>query len=229
MSTTPAHSLNLTDLLKDGRHFAERHGDKVHIIDSLTGNRYVTYASSSGPIIHGQMVETVLPTGVKVWTEVGIEANTVGGRPTLAFSPVIISEICQKIAEGGALTKICKLSNMPTYAQLRLWARSHPWIDEALNQARRDRAETMRDLALEAALEATDKNNAPAQALKTETYKWSASVDHEKYNPKTKVEATINTPTVIQVITGIDRTPVREVEEIPLELRQYEDKNDKNN
>lgn len=81
----------------------------------------------------------------------------------------------------------------------------------------------MRDNALEEALKARDKNDAPAQALKTETYKWAAGTDHEKYNPKTKVEATLNTPTVIQVITGIDRTPVREVQEIPKELQKYDE------
>lgn len=122
---------------------------------------------------------------------------------------------------------------MPTYAQLRLWARTHPWIDEELERARRDRAETMRDNALDSALEATDKNNAPAQALKTDTYRWLAGIDNEKYNPKTKVEATVNTPTQVIVYTGIDRTvseirhgSEREATTIPPELQTYEGKND---
>ncbi len=65
----------------------------------------------------------------------------------------------------------------------------------------------MRDLALQEALKTNDKNDAPAQALKVETYKWAAAMDHERYNPRTKVEATINTPTQIIVNTGIVRDP----------------------
>lgn len=109
---------------------------------------------------------------------------------------------------------------MPRYAQLRMWAKAHPWIDQELDRARRDRAESLRDKAVETAETATARDPVDAASLKVDTYKWAAGVDHEKYNPKTKVEASINTPTQIVVFTGIDRTQPRDVTQIPEEDRR---------
>ena len=217
MSNAPAPVLNITEMLKDGRHFSERHGDTVHIIDSLTGDKYITRASTKEVLTPGVLELTVLPDGRKVWSESGIDVKTVGGRATLAFSPTIISEMAQRIAEGAGITALCKEPNMPTYAQLRLWARTYPWIDVEFEKARRDRAETFRDKAVKEAEDAVSKDPIDGHALRVDTYKWSASMDHERYNPKTKVEATINTPTQIVVYTGIDRSQPREVTEIPVE------------
>lgn len=124
----------------------------------------------------------------------------------MAYNPAIIDMMCAKIAEGGSLSDLCETPGFPSYALLCRWRRAEPWINEALDMARKDRAEYMRDRALKEALAARDKNDAPAQALKTETYKWAAGVDDGKYSPKAKVEATVNQPTQIIVVTGIDRT-----------------------
>ena len=234
MSNTPAHTLNITELLRDGRHFAEKRGDRVHIVDSLTGNTHVLFTDAQDGKQPTKFLEYVAPNGVKTWIEEGVELAVTGGRMVVAFSPQIISIICQKIAEGAAITEICKEEGMPRYAQLRLWARQHPWIDKEFDQARRDRAETMRDKALTTAETAVAKDPGFAASLKIDTYKWAAGVDHEKYNPKTKVEATLNTPTQIVVFTGIDRTAqereVRAVEgsstaegTIPTVLQKYEE------
>lgn len=123
---------------------------------------------------------------------------------------------------------------MPSYPTLRAWAKQHPWIDEHLNQARRDRAETLRDKAVFTAETSESKDPIDSAALKVDTYKWAAGVDNEKYNPKTKVEATISTPTQIVVYTGIDRSE-REVSgsnipqgddprTIPAALQKYDEK-----
>lgn len=214
--------VDITGLLRDGRHFAERHGDMVHIIDSITGNTLVVYASNLSSGVPGHLIEHVRADGTKVWIEKDSSPGLTGGTPVVPYSPHLISLMCQRIAEGAAVTKLCQQPGFPSYAQLRLWARVHPWIDEELDRARRDRAETMRDNALEEALKARDKNDAPAQALKTETYKWAAGTDHEKYNPKTKVEATLNTPTQIIVHTGIQRDVTPTPGLIPQELQQYD-------
>ena len=224
MSNTPAHVINITELLRDGRHFAEVRGDRVHVIDSLTGNTYVAYKDPQDGTVPNRFVEHVSPTGVKVWIEEGAGSELSNTRAEVAFSPHIISVISQKIAEGGALTRICTEDGMPRYAQLRQWARTYTWIDEELDRARRDRAEALRDKALMEAENAVSKDPIDAHSLRVDTYKWGASVDHEKYNPKTKVEATVNTPTQIVVFTGIDRTPqVREVGEIPPGVQEHED------
>lgn len=223
MSNTPAPSVNITELLRDGRHFAEKRGDRIHIVDSLTGNTYVAYGDSRDGHIPTRFVEHTLPTGVKIWIEEGIEPVPSTSGRHLAFSPHIIDLLCQRVAQGEAVTEICQTEGMPKYAQLRQWARIHTWIDQELERARRDRAESLRDKALRVALDSVSKDPVDADKLKVDTLKWTAGVDHEKYNPKTKVEATVSTPTMIVVQTGIDRTPVREVQGIPQELQKYDE------
>lgn len=195
----------IEDLLQDGKHFAERRGTDLHIINSLTGESTIVMPP---PTVKGSIkfIERRLPSGNICWVyDLSVEIEEI--RHNTVYNPAIIDLICQRIVDGMSLTEVCKLPNMPGYSVLCRWRRQEPWIEHALEQARRDRAEAMRDQALAEAL-AADEDNASAQRLKVDTLKWGASVDHERYNPKTKVEATINTPTVIQVVTGIDRTPV---------------------
>lgn len=225
MSYSPTPAVNITDLLRDGRHFAEKRGDRIYVIDSITGNTIVAYADNNSHNLPTRFVEQMTPTGVKVWVEADANLEINGGREKVAFSPHIISIICQKVAEGSGITKVCEQDGMPDYAQLRQWARLHPWIDQELDRARRDRAESLRDRAVGVAEDAvSSKDPVLADNLRVDTYKWAAGVDHERYNPKTKVEATLNTPTQIVVFTGIQRdvTPV-ETNTIPEELQKYEE------
>lgn len=212
--------LDLTALLADGRHFSERRGDRVYVIDSLTGNTIVMYAETPTRV-PTQFVPHTTDDGVTTWIQEGLQPAAVDEARQVLFSPAIIHLMCNEIALGKSVTKLCGTPPFPTYPVLRKWARVHPWIDEEIERARRDRAEHFRDRVIEEA-ENSESHKDPilASQLKVDTYRWAASMDHERYNPKTKVEATLNTPTVIQVITGINRDPtpgVREVtpEQIP--------------
>lgn len=161
-----------------------------------------------------------LEDGTPWFTRIGQEPIEVTHGPE--FSPFLIDVICQKIVEGGpgsSLSKICKQHGMPSYTSLMRWRRANPWIDEQLDKARFDRAEVLRDEAIDHAMEARDKNDAPAAALKFEAKKWGASLDNPKYSPKSKMDVAITQPTVIQIISGIDRsTPVEPPQRVVQEV-----------
>lgn len=172
----------LDQLLKEPQNFAEHTPTHWRIINSLTGE-----------------VVLEVPKTPPVRTE--------GGGSRLAYNPAIIDMMCSKIVMGETLADICTTPGFPTYDLLCRWRRTEPWINEALDLARKDRAERYKDLALKEALAAQSAKDAPAQTLKVETYKWSAGVDDPKMSPKAKVDVAINTPTQIVVVTGIDRAP----------------------
>lgn len=114
---------------------------------------------------------------------------------------------------------------MPSYTTFCRWRREHPWIEEHIERARRDRAEHYRDkVLLEAEIATSSKDPINATNTKIDAYKWAAGIDKpEVYSPKAKLEATVNVPTQIIVATGIDRSrpvdvhvpPQEDVQEIP--------------
>lgn len=207
MSKSPDTTIDVLELIKDGRHFAEKKGNQIFIIDSLTGNTIAMYADTTLGV-PTNFDKITLANGSIAWVQNGLNPQALE-RGVVTYNPLVIDIICQRIAEGGSLTAICKELNMPSYQTLCRWRRAHPSIDEQLQIARRDRAEYLRDEALAEAKSAEGRDPISGSQLRVDTLKWAASVDHERYNPKTKVEATINAPTQILVYTGIDReTPV---------------------
>lgn len=211
MSNIPSETIDVLELIKDGRHFAETRGNQVFIIDSLTGNTVAMYADTTLGV-PTNFERTELANGAVAWVQTGLNPQALE-RGVVTYNPLVVDLLCQKIAEGGSITKICKEPNMPTYQTLCRWRRAHPSIDEQLLIARRDRAEYLRDEALAEAQRAEGRDPISGSQLRVDTYKWAASVDHERYNPKTKVEATINAPTQILVYTGIDR-------EAPVDMKE---------
>ena len=205
MSQITMQPPDIKTLLSDGIHFAERKGDMIHVINALTAHTAIIFPAipTPSPITFVQQQQ---PSGEITWVP-SDRHDVVTIDRLRVYNPAIIDIICSRIVEGASLSEICKQPDMPTYATLCRWRRREPWIAEVLEQARRDRAEYLRDQALSEAL-AADEDNAAAKRLVVETYKWAASVDHEKYNPKTKIDATITAPTQIIVATGIDRTPL---------------------
>lgn len=200
--------VNLLDLLKDGRHFSEERGGHTHIVDSLTGVSVVVLENDPAKALSSALVRVESPTGVVTFVQEGLRLDVVRGETR--YNPLVLAKICQRIAEGGSVTKICKEPGMPSYNTLCHWRRAHPEASRMIEEARRDRAEYLRDEAL-AKVEDTyrdevgGKGAVAAASLALEAAKWAASVDNEKYNPKAKVEATVNVPTQIIVQTGINR------------------------
>ncbi len=134
------------------------------------------------------------------------------------YNEIIADLICNAIAEGSSLTRVCKLKGFPSYVQVCHWRRMHPAFEEALSKARADRAETLRDDAMEIVDTVNEDQDAIAKAkLRADTRKWSAGVDNNAYSPKAKVEASLNVPMQILISTGIKRdvTPPAVLGEIP--------------
>lgn len=197
-------TLDLQKLLTDGEHFSEKRGKLIHIISSLTGQSVAIFPEATPT---PQTLEPhTLENGTVVYTPMGAPLVS-GGYREITHNPVIIDLICQRISEGESLTDICKDPSMPTYPTLMRWRRKHDYIEKALHEARIDRAEGLRDKALKEADKAESKDPIGAHALRVDTLKWAAGVDSPRFSPKAKVEATIQAPTVIQVVTGIDRGP----------------------
>lgn len=207
----PVVQPTLSDLIGDGRHFCRQNNSFVEIIDSITGK---LVAALKSPYATSVPLEKItLPNGEEVWRDVELPTNLLENyayRGIVPFSPWMVDIICEKIAEGTSLTKICRQPGMPSYAVLCRWKRDHPEIADQLENARQDRAEYHRDQALEEA-QAADEDNATAQTLKHNAHKWAAGVDNAKFSPKAKIEANLSVPTQIIVDTGIRREEPRTV------------------
>jgi hypothetical protein len=204
---TPSDSIDIVALIRKGTHFAEKHGDKIHVIECATGNTLVLYADQVRGVPN-QLTQVTLADGTRIWTQEEL-IPTLALTRTPAFNPIVIDIICQKIVEGKNLTDICRESGMPSYTTFCRWRREHNWIEEHIERARRDRAEQYRDkVLLEADIATSTKDPINATNTKIDAYKWAAAIDKpEQYSPKAKLEATVNIPTQIIVATGIDRTP----------------------
>jgi hypothetical protein len=194
---------DIMDLVRRGTHHTAILDGVVHIVDSRTGTSLAL--TTANPGANERYIPTRTPDGATIWKLESVQHVESTLKPAY-YSPIIVDDICRQVAEGGSVSKICNGRNgMPSYNEFCRWRRAHPWIVEALDRAREDRAERLRDEALDLADEAVSVKDAAAQALKVETRKWAASVDSPRYNPKTKVEATLNVPTQIVVMTGIER------------------------
>lgn len=193
-------------MLQDGRHFAEMHNGVVRIIDSLTG-RVVSMQSSYKTVEAADFTDVLLPDGSTVQVQKGLEKYALDAMKVPELLPYLIDVLCQNMVEKGwGLSKVCALPGMPTYATVCRWRRKHPWVAEALKEARIDRAERMRDLAVETAEQSENpEDTIDADKLKVDTYKWAAGVDDSRFSPKSKVDATLSLPQQLVIITGIDR------------------------
>lgn len=182
----------------------------IEVIDMITGN-VVAVQRSTFSLFDGHqdlMTEHTLPTGEKIKVQKGIDPGLLVHTPQETFQQYLVDFICAEIANGGNITSICKREGMPKYTTLSRWRRTHPHINEQLEQARRDRAEFLRDQAVVEADQAhSTRDPINASNLRVDTYFKAAGFDDAKYSPKAKVEAHISMPTQIIVSTGINRQP----------------------
>lgn len=147
-----------------------------------------------------------LTTGQVVWSRPRNPVMEVGSsKPQWVYQPALVDELCQAIVEGGSLTLLCDGKKFPPYAQFCRWRRLHPEINEQLEQARRDRAERMRDLAIQEAMQATNKSDSVAAQVRFTALKWASGLDDPRYKDSNKVDVAVSSPNIIQVVTGIER------------------------
>jgi hypothetical protein len=122
----------------------------------------------------------------------------------MEYSSYVVDLICEKIVEGESLKTICMSPGFPTYATLCRWKKQVEGIQEQLDQARRDRAEMMRDEAWQIAKDAKE-HNVDSSKLKVQTAQWLASTDNKERFGSAKAQVELNQPLQIIVNTGIVR------------------------
>lgn len=124
------------------------------------------------------------------------------GRPT-TFTPEIAAKICEKIAEGKSLRKVCLLKGMPVMSTVFLWLRDQQGFSEQYVHAKEASAdadqEMLEDLGDEAIRESKLVNPKAAGAvvsaykLKADNVKWAMSKKKpKKYGDSLDVSGTIS-------------------------------------
>lgn len=102
------------------------------------------------------------------------------GRPNKYTSP-IADKICERIAEGEPLTRICKDDEMPGYRTVLGWRVSNEEFSQMYARAREDAADTLADEIRELAKRVEKGELEPnAGRVAIDALKWSAS----KLKPK---------------------------------------------
>jgi hypothetical protein len=103
-----------------------------------------------------------------------MEKRKAGGRPSL-YSDDLAEEICDRLADGESLRAICKEPAMPSMTTVLSWAdEDKGGFRGRYACAREAQAEDMDGLIL-AVAEETAPENAQAQRVKLEAYRWRAS------------------------------------------------------
>jgi len=111
------------------------------------------------------------------------------GRPSL-YTPEIVEAICNDLAHGKSLVKICELPGMPCYATVANWLadKSKPDFLEKYARAREAQADYLFDEIVEIADDGTrdirvaddgreivDYDHIARAKLRVDTRKWAAS------------------------------------------------------
>jgi hypothetical protein len=100
------------------------------------------------------------------------------GRPT-DYTPELVDTICDLIADGQSLRKICTDENMPDRKTVLRWLGKHDEFAAKYARAREAQGDHMDDLILSTA-EGCKPETAAADRVKIDAYKWRAS----KLRPK---------------------------------------------
>lgn len=199
-------ALTIKSLVDDGKHVTRKNSSGVIEIINTTSGRLV--AAVKDLFTEPKLRLITLVNGETLWIDDTIPETLVShlGRGIVPYHPWLVDIICEKIASGGLITKICKEPGMPSYPVLCQWRRKYPDIDMQLEEARKARAEFRADEVMEL-IDEVDEDNVDTIRVKAELGRWGAGVDDGRFSPKAKIEANISAPTQIIVQTGIDRSP----------------------
>lgn len=105
------------------------------------------------------------------------------GRPT-TYSPGLASLICDRIARGESLLKICAEKDMPSQSMVYRWLEKHHAFRERYARARELQCDSLADEALEVTRNGK-ANMANANRVRLDAIKWfAAKVAPKKYGEK---------------------------------------------
>lgn len=110
------------------------------------------------------------------------------GRPP-TYTDEIADEICEVITEGGSLRIYCANETKPSRMTIYKWKRERPEFSKMMEQAYRDRAETLFDDLLPEARD-TEHTTARARLITDVMAKMAERYHPEKFQPSKRVENT---------------------------------------
>jgi hypothetical protein len=94
-------------------------------------------------------------------------------KPSL-YSTILADLICEQIADGMSLRQLCVTADMPNRRTVFRWLNEHPDFATRYGRAREAQGDLMDERILEEA-EKTTAENAHAQRVKIDAYKWRAA------------------------------------------------------
>ena len=142
--------------------------------------------------------EVELPDGRKVLMENGIGSRTHVTRSYL-IDGTAQRLLADEIALGNSIPEACANLNLD-YNEVLSFKRSNPDFASLLEQARRDRADTMHEMVL------IEGRNAIDEKVRIETYKYMADKGNpDSYGNRTKLTGDKNAPLTFLLDTGIRR------------------------
>ena len=131
------------------------------------------------------------------------KGETVTGRPS-SYSDEIADTICERIAHGEALHRMCNEAGMPSERAVYRWLEEREEFRQKYGRARDRQADRYAADIIVIADEATDANLA---RLQIDARKWSASkLAPKKYGDKVQQEHSGPEGGAIQAIMEIRRT-----------------------
>lgn len=125
-------------------------------------------------------------------------AGTYGapGRPTI-YTPELIDSICERVADGESMRKICRDEQMPAMTTIFRWLRENPEFREQYEAATDMRADSFAEDMLDIAdippqineKGGVDSGDVAHMRLRIDTRKWIASkLKPKKYGDKIEQE-----------------------------------------
>lgn len=104
------------------------------------------------------------------------------GRPTI-YAPKLAVEICDNLAAGVSMRKICLIGKMPAQTTIYRWLRSNEDFRQQYTQARQWQADTLFDECLDIADD--EECDVMRARLRVDTRKWMAGkLNLKKYGDK---------------------------------------------
>ena len=150
------------------------------------------------------LVERVLPDGTTIRVQEDIDPARLANFKHTVYSSYVVDLICEMIAEGQPLTKICGSPGFPTYSQFCRWKRLDPTVQYRIDEARRDRAERLRDMAYSEALN-IENDTVASDKARFEALMRLAGVDDKERFGNARGSTDAMGPIQIMINTGIVR------------------------
>jgi hypothetical protein len=111
------------------------------------------------------------------------------GRPS-KYTPELALAICARLAKGESLRKICEDADMPDADTVRNWCITRPDFFGQYAHAREAGADTIADIAIEAATMRIAGEDVPAARLAFDARRWYCGKISKRYGDKVTNEHT---------------------------------------